>query len=556
MKYLMRGLKSAAVALGAIGALTGPTWAKPGAETHGQSGLHSVVVATSNGRVKGLRQDGMREFLGIPYAAPPVDERRWKPPQPAEDWHGVLKADQFANNCPQTATPFGNASTDEDCLYLNVFTPEAGHGRSAHDKTRPVMVWLHGGAFIAGEGSDYDPAPLVDNGVIVVTLNYRLGLLGFLSTSALSEESADHASGDYGLMDQQAALAWVQRNIANFGGDPDNVTIFGVSAGGLSVLSHMVSPDARDLFDKAIVESGSYSAALPSVQPNLSQAEARGDAFAQQVGCAGGGVDCLRKLPVSTILENQGAGPLAVVPNSGTAVLPKNIYQSLAQGDFNKVPVIEGTNATEWRLFTALAHDLTADGPVTASGYEQAIADSFSIPLSLAQTIAARYPLSAYDNPDLALSAAGTAAAFACPARREINLLASHVPTYAYEFADPEAPQIFVPPVPSFDYGPTHTSEIAYFLDFTSEASLYDEPQFTDEQQTLSQQMIYYWTSFARNGNPNASGGATDFWPQFNRHNRYMRLTTPALDTQSEQRLVEEHNCRFWDAIFEQASAR
>ena len=547
----------------------------------------SPVVSIDKGMVKGIRDDAMLEFLGIPYAAPPTGQRRWEPPQPVAAWHGVRKADTFASNCPQTPSPFGNASTNEDCLYLNVFVPGGpnhgpgagpapdrghgpehetelekgphGHGRRPPDRGQqkapyPVMVWLHGGAFVYGEASDYDPAPLVNNGVIVVTINYRLGLLGFLSTPTLSAESSDHASGDYGLMDQQAALKWVQRNIGRFGGDPNNVTIFGVSAGGLSVLSQIASPQAHGLFDKAIVESGSYSAALPGLQPDLQTAEAQGSAFAQRVGCAGQGVSCLRQLPVSTILANQGSGPLSILPDTGTAILPHSITAALASGGINRVPVIEGTNATEWRLFTALSYDLTPRGPITPGGYLQAIQDSFYLPPSLAQIVAAQYPVAAYDNADVALSAAGTAAAFACPAHREISLLAGRVPTYAYEFADPGAPQIFVPPVPSFKYGPTHTSEIQYFLNFTSSATLHKQPSFTPDQKRLARTMTDYWTQFARTGNPNSQQGDTPFWPAYNDRARYLSLAPPTPKTISDTQFVDEHQCGFWDQLVKSLS--
>ena len=204
------------------------------------------VVPTDKGPVRGSRHPTVSKYLGIPYAAPPVGDLRWRPPQAPARWQGPRDATAFANHCPQEASPFGFASDTEDCLYLNVFTPNkhaAGPGRG-HDKSkeRPVMVWLHGGGLTVGESDDYDPTRLVQQGVVVVTVNYRLGYLGFLAHPALSAESGGTGSGNYGLMDQQAALRWVQRNIGRFGGDGDNVTIFGQSAGGLSVHSHLVSP--------------------------------------------------------------------------------------------------------------------------------------------------------------------------------------------------------------------------------------------------------------------------------------------------------------------------
>src|SRR3984957_8075315 len=236
------GLAVAGVALGALGAAAPAV----SAGTHGGQGPASPrgpVVGTASGAVRGLASGAVDEFLGIPYAAPPVGALRWQPPQPAASWPGVRDATKFAPHCPQPASPFGQASTSENCLFLNVFTPATGG-------QHPVMVWIHGGALVTGESDDYSPAGLVADGVTVVTINYRLGALRFLGPPALAD--ANGQSGDYGLMDQQAALRWVQRNIAGFGGNPHNVTIFGESAGGLSTLSQVASPQARGLFQRAI----------------------------------------------------------------------------------------------------------------------------------------------------------------------------------------------------------------------------------------------------------------------------------------------------------------
>src|SRR5271169_5160662 len=260
------------------------------------AGASGPVAGTANGAVRGLANGAVDEFLGIPYAAPPVGALRWQPPQPAASWSGVRDATQFGPHCPQVAGPFGQGSTSENCLFLNVFTPSGGGDH-------PVMVWIHGGALVSGESNDYDPTQLVADGVTVVTLNYRLGALGFLAHPALAD--ANGQSGDYGLMDQQAALRWVQRNIAGFGGNPHNVTIFGESAGGLSTLSQVASPQARGLFERAIVESGSYNL----TQASLASAESAGEAFATNAGCASQTASqtaaCLRSLPVSAILADQ-----------------------------------------------------------------------------------------------------------------------------------------------------------------------------------------------------------------------------------------------------------
>ena len=237
----------------AFGALVAST-AVAGASTRTSAGS-SPVVPVATGAVSGMTVGGVNEFLGIPYAAPPVGSLRWQPPQRAASWTGVRQATTYGPNCPQTATPFGLASTSENCLYLNVYAPAGSPNQMAK---HPVMVWIHGGGLWLGESQDVDPAALAAKGTVVITINYRLGALGFLAHPALAS-SPGGSAGDYGFMDQQAALRWVQHNIAQFGGNPNNVTIAGESAGGTSVLAQLVSPAARGLFQRAIVESGSSS---------------------------------------------------------------------------------------------------------------------------------------------------------------------------------------------------------------------------------------------------------------------------------------------------------
>ena len=325
------------------------------------------MVRTADGAVRGMSTSAADEFLGIPYAAPPVGPLRWRPPQPAAPWAGVRDATAFAPHCAQSASPFGQASTSENCLFLNVFTPP---GAARGNRSLPVMVWIHGGALVTGESNDYDPTKLVSNGTIVVTINYRLGALGFLAHPALASHPGG-PSGDYGLMDQQAALRWVQRNIGQFGGNRRNVTIFGESAGGLSVLSQLASPGARGLFAKAIVESGAYDL----TQAPLATAEAAGEAFATSAGCASQTAACLRSLPVSTILANQTAS--GYTPDIDGQVLTQSIGTALSSGQFNRVPVIDGTNHDEWRLFVAESE--LEGAPVTAANYQDMIASTLGV---------------------------------------------------------------------------------------------------------------------------------------------------------------------------------
>jgi para-nitrobenzyl esterase len=492
----------------------------PSARPGGRVGL---VVATAGGAVRDQAAGAMDEFLGIPYAAPPVGPLRWRPPQPAAPWAGVREATAFAPHCPQPPSGFGVASTSENCLYLNVFTPPGARGRHL-----PVMVWIHGGSFLVGESDDYIPAGLVRRGVIVVTVNYRLGALGFLAHPALAGRPGG-PSGDYGLMDQQAALRWVQASIAGFGGNPRDVTLAGESAGGLSVLAQLVSPGARGLFSRAIAESGTYDL----TQAPLATAETAGEAFAAKVGCASQTAACLRSLPVSAIVDNEDFA--GYQPDVDGAVLTQSIGPALASGQFSRVPVINGTNRDEWRLFVAQAQ-LDGAPPVTAANYQAEIASTIGVPAATAAVIAARYPLSAYSSPSVALGAVGTDAIFACPALTVDQSLSKYVPVYAYEFNDQNAPERYLAPV-GFPYGAAHESEVQYLF------SLRNAPfpaVLTPPQRKLAAAMKTYWANLAKTGSPSSLS-----WPRFNPGSQQiLSLITPRPHVETS--FSAEHQCAFW----------
>ncbi len=244
------------------------------------------AIVTESGPLKGVIVGNISEFLGIPYAAPPVGNLRWTPPQNFGKWNGLLDASTFGSQCTQ------GGGGSEDCLFLNIYVPNFKKNANKHGGAMPVMFWIHGGALTSGAGSDYDPTPLVEQGVIVVTINYRLGYLGFFAQTALDSEG--HDAGNYGLMDQQFAMKWVQRNIGQFGGDPSNVTMFGESAGGHSVYCNLASPTATGLFAKAISESGSYLifddfiasiVTLPVAESTGTTLVPAGDSVASGFGC-------------------------------------------------------------------------------------------------------------------------------------------------------------------------------------------------------------------------------------------------------------------------------
>jgi para-nitrobenzyl esterase len=420
-------------------------------------------------------------------------------------------------------------SASEDCLYLNVFTPA-----NARDRNLPVMVWIHGESLLTGESNDYNSGGLVRSGVIVVTINYRRGALGFLADTALASTPGG-PSGDYGLMDQQAALRWLQRNIGGFGGDPRNVTLFGESAGGLSVLAQLVSPSARGLFQRAIVESGTYDLG----QPSLASAGCSGAAFAAKVSCAGNTAAntaaCLRRLPVSTILDTEDTG--GYYPNIDSAVLPRSIGTALAAGQFSHVPVIIGTNHDEWRLFIG-QDQLYGAPPVTAANYVADISSTLSMPASTASAVAREYPLSSYSSPAVALGAIGTDAIFACPALVAEKDLSTYTPTYAYEFNDENAPDRSLPSL-GFPYGAAHTFELQYLFDLGNTAY---PGTLSGPQQRLAQAMKHDWTSFAKAGVP-ALG-----WPRFAASGQRALSFVPPRP-QPETNYAAEHHCSFWSTV-------
>lgn len=495
-------------------------------------GTPATNVATDKGTVIGVETATMIAFRGIPYAAPPVGALRWKPPQPATAWSGGRDASSFAAHCAQPASPFGAASSAEDCLYLNVYLPKA-------QRPFPVMLWIHGGALLTGESDDYDPSALVAQGVAVVTINYRLGALGFLTHPALSSEGGG-ASGNYGLMDQQAAMQWVRANISAFGGDPTNVTVFGESAGGLSTHSQIVSPLAAGLFQKAIVESGSYSL----TPPTLAVAEGLGQNLAAATGCTAQTASCLRAVSVASLIANESAIQFGgtTLPTVDGKVLTKTYADAFTSGTFNKVPMLEGTNQHEYSLLSAVTIDPVLGHPIGASDYPVQINALFGAITGAA--VRSVYPLNSAETPAQTFDDVLTDAVFTCNARKVAKLVSAQgVPYYAYEFADPRAPMVFaIPPRPE-GYGAYHAAEIQYL--FPSTQPIVSGAPFTSAQADLAASMVRFWTTFAKTGNPNPSG-STSVWPAYTAVNdTYLTLAPGAIATTTQ--VSTRHNCGgFW----------
>jgi para-nitrobenzyl esterase len=530
-----------------------------------------TVVMTDAGAVQGtIASDGLRTFLGIPYAAPPTPQNnlRWRPPQPVAPWSGVLPATTFGNVCAQPTTffqpnppPGRTYLGDEDCLYLNVYSP-AG---ATFDERVPVMVYLHGGSFFRGSGQEFNAAALADQGdVVAVTINYRLGQFGFLAHPALDVPGGP-ASGNYGLLDQQFALAWVQRNIAAFGGDPNKVTIFGQSSGAMSVAYHQISPGSAGLFRQAISESGPVLFVHP---PTLAQAEAgAGQDVAAGVGCSGTPTQiaqCLRSADPGAILnvdKPAGLSDIHFLPVVDGQILPLAPGQAFKSGSYTHVPLIVGNNHDEGRL--GLAYGFIQQPPVyvTPDTYYGWLVETFnpnpSQPpsqqvLDFAAAVEVLYPLSAYPTAEDAFAAVGSDA-FVCSIHQVMQLTgAQQGPVFAYEFDDQNAPPLYdttnlnlpgLPPNYSFSWKAYHASELQYLAQQIGGGLVPVPPPFTAAQWQLSSQMIGYWTTFAWNGHP----GNSPLWVKYDPHADNILSLAPQA-TAFTSNYVVDHKCDFWVA--------
>jgi para-nitrobenzyl esterase len=475
------------------------------------------------------------------------------PPQPAARWHGVRDATQFGNICLQVTTlgPFaGPANANEDCLYLNVYSPSI---HPEGDQLAPVLVWIHGGGNVDGGSTDYDGSKMATQGnTVVVTINYRLGLLGFMSHPAIDAEG--HLFSDYGILDQQAALRWVQANIRAFGGDPDNVTLGGQSAGCVDTESNVMSPLAKGLFHRAILQS----VVLEPVP--LATAEARGVAFAVAAGC-GSGTDaataaCMRSLTAQQIFTLSGTASAAApyetqITQDGT-VLPSRFTTAIANGQFNHMPIMSGWVEDESNFGLGITEYFSGPPRVPASvaNYNARIAafGSANFPPGTEAQAAALYPLANYASPQLALDAIGTDST-ACAQRHTNNLFASQVPVYEYEFDDRTAPSYF-PVMPGFEPLAYHTADIQYLFPGWHGGPDGIPHPLNSMQEFLSDELVRAWTNFARTGNPNGHGNSP--WPRLTSNPNAagaLSESLPNLFTFTDAALSQRHNCSFWESI-------
>jgi para-nitrobenzyl esterase len=556
-----------AVALGALVAavaLSTPALAHGGKKWHHKpvDRENGPVVRIDDGWLRGASEDGVHRFLGIPYAAPPVGELRWRPPAPAKPWHGIRDATEYASHCPQVTTLgvfAGPTSVEEDCLYLNVFTTQLG--KHDHGKKRPVLVWIHGGGNIDGASNDYDGSKLATGGplgtdTVVVIMNYRLGLFGFLAHPALNSEG--HKWGNYGIMDIQAVLRWVQKNIEAFGGDPDNVTLGGQSAGASDTAANMISPYSKGLFHRAILQSSPTS-----TMPPASRALTRGTAFAEAAGCPGtdaAAAECLRDMTPQEILALQGTpnanGPYVNGPMVDGDLIPLTPVQAWWSGRFNRVPVLGGNTQDEATFGIGITQYFEG-APMTAEDYTRLVTGTYSgfagpggtpptYPAGTVEQVLAQYPLSSYESPFHAYNRVGTDAG-ACRALRVERLLSKWVPVYAYQFNYREAPYYF-PEMPGFDPLAAHTIDIQFLFPLWHGGHLGLAHELNPAESALSDKLVRAWTLFAKTGNPNGHGNHP--WPRFTKRNQVLlSQNVPNLSTMTAEQYASYHKCDFWDTI-------
>jgi para-nitrobenzyl esterase len=515
---------------------------QPAAQPNGQCAT-GTLVQTDKGPVCGITATGVKEWLGVPFAAPPVGRLRWEPPQPHQPWQTPWQALESSNVCPQVYNAEESLpSTDEDCLYLDIVTPtNAGNG------PLPVMFHIYGGGYLQGGNALFSGVQLSTAAkAIVVGVNYRLGVLGFLASHLLGAHS-----GDYGLEDQQAGLQWVKRNIAAFGGDPNNVTVFGESAGGGSTCDQIASPTAAGLFQKAITSSGEWvpTKGGPPIVTNghpsgcngelLNEAQAdQADApYVASLGCST--VACLRNVPVRDLLATQFGSTqpvIAEVVNGRT--LTTSPRDAFATGSVNKVRTIIGVQEDE-NLYGSAQ---------TADQYQALLQAHYG---SHSQDVLNQYPLDRYPSPFVAARKVSTDSASICPDLVNAEHLAQAVPTYAYLGENTDAPivqaQDQTDPLGSF-HGAT---DFAY-PDF-SYLNPFNHTPLDANQQALRDQVLAEYGAFAHTGDPTANGSPA--WPQFTSGNPAVMTWQPGADSEvlPESVISTIHECGFWQSIAAQS---
>jgi para-nitrobenzyl esterase len=448
------------------------------------------VIPTESGAISGVHESGLSVYKGVPFAAPPLADLRWRPPAPVAPWTGTRKADTFAPACMQDGVSMPGETPpkiSEDCLYLNIWSP----AKTARDHL-PVIVWIYGGGYTSGSASMplYWGDRLAQKGVIVVTIAYRVGPLGFLALPELTRESSHHSSGNYGLMDQLAALAWIQRNIAAFGGDAKNVTIAGQSAGSMCVSILMSSPRGKGLFERAIGESGGLFEPL-ELAPRylLANAERDGEKYAEFLNAPS--LAQLRKLPAHDLFKGNAGG--VSHPVIEPYILPAPPFDAFTSGQQNDVPLLLGSNSEEARALVDVTH-------VTAASFDEDLANSVG---ALPPPIVSAYPHAADKDAKQSMIALQTDLRFGWDmwTWAKLQSATGKSPVYYYSFRQK-------PPFPAgsvYDgWGASHFAELWYVFDHQDQSPW----NWTPGDRKLAEEMSTYWSNFASSGNPNISRDA------------------------------------------------
>ncbi|MFK8844079.1 carboxylesterase/lipase family protein [Streptomyces sp. Ac-502] len=506
------------------------------------AGQDHVTVWTDTGRVRGVRTARHRLFQGIPYAGPPKGAYRWAAPRPVAPWRGVRDATRPGPLCPQVPSPYAQVSSEEeDCLVLNVTAPARVRGRA------PVLVWIHGDGSVGG-GSFFDARRLADRDLVVVTVNYRLGIFGGFAHPGLK------GPGTFALQDQQAALRWVRRNAGAFGGDTGNVTVAGSSYGASAITAHLTSPGARGLFHRAVLASGEGMMDMPAgtMGPGVPgypwfvwrrgrEMEDISAEMTSSLGCAADDpartLRCLRSLPVKKILEVPFIMNAFQAFAYGNETLPELPPRALRAGRFPHVPVLSGATRDEHRTFVGMQYDAVGK-PFTQAHYGQSLATAFG---GNAERVRARYPLSQFPSPAIAWSAVVTDRMWARGTHAQHTALARRVPLYAYEFADRDAP-MYLPLPGRFDFGAYHAGDTPYLFE---EAAA--QRRFTAAQRWLSATMTDQWAAFARTGTPN--GPRLPVWRPYRNADARPYTQSLAPDRIAPVDYAEEHALEFWHRL-------
>ncbi|HET9101151.1 MAG TPA: carboxylesterase family protein [Acidobacteriaceae bacterium] len=494
--------------IGPISALIAFAVFFPGGSLRLQSQTAAPQVKTDSGKLQGAwapGAPGVAAFLGIPYAAQPIGNLRWRAPQPAPTWTGIRQATKYGAACPQAPSPWlpemlgiQKMATDEACLYLNVWTPKLHHTAKL-----PVMVWVHGGGNVEGS-AEWPPlgSTLAREGVVVVSLNYRLGVFGFFAYPPLAAESPHHVSGNYGHLDQVEALRWVRRNISRFGGNPNNVTVFGASSGALDICNLMASPIAAGLFQRAIMQSG---VCVDSVYPVTRQAEANGEILAKDLGIPAGrgSLAALRALPAKKLLLTAAKDDrIDLEPTVDGWFFPEQPATAFANGKQTKIPVIVGSNNDEVSIFASPLVGEKSNRPKTVEAYRQWLHREFG---PMADKVFAQYPAKSDQDVPSVFRTMDTDFDFGFGARLlAIEMARIHQPAYLYHFTYVGAGEFAA-------LGAFHSEE-SMFLSKKYWTTWIHRPY----DKTLSNAIIGYWVQFAKTGDPNTS--VLPAWPAYQRN--------------------------------------